>query len=360
VAHIVALVGECWRVNLKQLNSFISLVKQIFCKSPARRRRWLKHLKENDVEKPCLPPSPVIVRWNTWFKAAIYHVDHFKYYSSFISNERRNEDDTQALTSLQKLIDECSDLEDQVNSNLNHFLLCIIFFICQLSFVNDTCKSVFFTLLRMEEDNLIASNVYFQLLKIHNEFANNTNNKYKHVIDACKIKLEKYLFHNGMPSINLFKSLRILDPVFFKLHSIDFDEYTKDFPELRFCKQEMNDYKLICSELNEEVDIKAFWSINKTKLPQLYNLAKVFLHFPISTAAVERSFSKYNMMLSDERHRLKPESIKRLIFLYYNKNIGHLNQNELPDDEEDDGDILLICPEDAETADEEMILSDEE
>jgi len=122
----------------------------------------------------------------------------------------------------------------------------------------------------------------------------------------------------------------------------------------------MNDYKLICSELNEEVDIKAFWSINKTKLPQLYNLGKVFLHFPISTAAVERSFSKYNMMLSDERHRLKPESIKRLIFLYYNKNIGHLNQNELPDDEEDDGDILLICPEDAETADEEMILSDEE
>jgi hypothetical protein len=113
-AHILALVGECWRVNLKELDSFISLIKQIFCKSPARRRRWSKHLKDNNVENPRMPPSPVIVRWNTWYKAAIYHVEHFKYYSSFIKNERENEDDTQALTALSKLIEESCDLRDQV------------------------------------------------------------------------------------------------------------------------------------------------------------------------------------------------------------------------------------------------------
>ena len=114
IAHILALVGECWRTNMKYLDSFISAIKQIFCKSPARRRRWIEHLKNNNIEKPCLPPSPVIVRWNTWFRAAIYHAKHFSYYSGFISNERENEDDTQALTTLDSLIRNCKDLENQV------------------------------------------------------------------------------------------------------------------------------------------------------------------------------------------------------------------------------------------------------
>jgi hypothetical protein len=110
----LALVGECWRINLKQLDKFISFIKQIFCKSPARRRRWLDHLKKNNIVKPRLPPSPVIVLWNTWFKAAIYHAEHFKYYSSFVSNERQNEDDSLTLTELENLLSNCADLEDQV------------------------------------------------------------------------------------------------------------------------------------------------------------------------------------------------------------------------------------------------------
>lgn len=69
----------------------------------------------------------------------------------------------------------------------------------------------------MEEDNLNASQVYQKLIEIHTEFENNTNEKYKHVIDACKAKIEKYLFYNGMPSMKLLKAIRILDPLFFKM-----------------------------------------------------------------------------------------------------------------------------------------------
>jgi hypothetical protein len=194
----------------------------------------------------------------------------------------------------------------------------------------------------MEEDNLNASNVYFQLIKIHNEFVNNKNVKYRHVIEACKLKLEKYLFQNGMPSIQLFKSKRILDAVFFKINFVDFDEYTKDFPELKSCKEEMNSYKLICTDLDEAVNTKQFGSLKKNKLPKLYNLAKVFLHFPVSTAAVERSFSKYNNMLSDESLSLKQSSIKSLVFLYYNKNIDNNNENPIIDDDDEDDVVLAL------------------
>jgi hypothetical protein len=130
VTHILALVGECWRLNLKDLDSFISSIKQIFCKSAARRRRWLNHLKSNNVETPVLPPSPVITRWNTWFRAAIYHSKHFECYQSFIANERLFEDDFQTLEALDLLIERCQNLKDEViqkysfeKNNIKFFLL---------------------------------------------------------------------------------------------------------------------------------------------------------------------------------------------------------------------------------------------
>jgi hypothetical protein len=83
---------------------------------------------------------------------------------------------------------------------------------------------------------LNASQVYQKLIEFHTEFENNTNEKYKYVIDASKAKLEKYFFYNGMPSMKLFtKAIRILDPLFFKLNNVDNNEYVKDFPELEFC-----------------------------------------------------------------------------------------------------------------------------
>ena len=118
VAHILALIGECWRNNLKDLDSFIGMIKQIFSKSAARRRRWLNHLRNNDVENPILPPSPVITRWNTWFKAAIYHSKHIQYYQSFVANERLFEDDTPTLEALDLLLERCVNFKDQVRDLL--------------------------------------------------------------------------------------------------------------------------------------------------------------------------------------------------------------------------------------------------
>ena len=207
--------------------------------------------------------------------------------------------------------------------------------------MKESCQSVFFTLLEMEEDNLNPSNVYFKLLEIHNEFESNNNEQYKHVINACKLKLEKYLFGNGMPSMKLFKSMRILDPLFFKLNEVDFNEHANEFPELKNCLQEMAKYKLICKDLRNDINVKDFWAINKNSLPKLFSLSKVFLHFPVSTACVERSFSKYNIMLADDRHRLKPETIKSLLYLYYNKNIDTLNAS-LNDIDNEENEIIIM------------------
>ena len=46
-----------------------------------------------------------------------------------------------------------------------------------------------------------------------------------------------------------------------------------------------------------------------------------FLRAPVTNASVERSFSKYRLILTDYRHRLSEDSLKQLITISYNKNI---------------------------------------
>ena len=191
----------------------------------------------------------------------------------------------------------------------------------------------------MEEDNYSACNVYSKFIEIHNEFVNNKNQEYAHVIKACIDKLERYLFNGEMPAMKLLKSIRVLDPIYFKLKEVDLNECFRDFPELKDCSDEMVKYSLLCADLRDKIDIKEFWSINKTELPKLYCLAKVFLHIPISTASVERSFSKYNNLLASDRLRLKEDTIKSLIYLYYNKNIS---QNETVSENEEDDEVLIL------------------
>ena len=48
---------------------------------------------------------------------------------------------------------------------------------------------------------------------------------------------------------------------------------------------------------------------------------KCFLRAPVTNESVERSFSKYRLILTDYRHRLSEDSLKQLITISYNKNI---------------------------------------
>ena len=86
-AHIVHLVGDEFRGALKMCDLLVATMKSIFSKAPGRRSRYLQHLKENDVINACLPPSPVVTRWNTWFAAVVYHANHTEQYTSLIENE---------------------------------------------------------------------------------------------------------------------------------------------------------------------------------------------------------------------------------------------------------------------------------
>ena len=102
-AHIESLPGDCFRDNMPEVNSLISLVKSIFCKALHRRRRYINFLKSRGVVHPKLPPNPIVVRWNTWFNASIYLEKNLDHMAAFVDEELATEEPTQCLLKLQAL-----------------------------------------------------------------------------------------------------------------------------------------------------------------------------------------------------------------------------------------------------------------
>ncbi|CAH0550717.1 unnamed protein product [Brassicogethes aeneus] len=72
LAHGLNLVCETIRNNFENINGLISNVKKVFLKAPLR----VQHYKNALPDVP-LPPEPILTRWGTWLKAAIFYADHF-------------------------------------------------------------------------------------------------------------------------------------------------------------------------------------------------------------------------------------------------------------------------------------------
>ena len=60
-----------------------------------------------------------------------------------------------------------------------------------------------------------------------------------------------------------------------------------------------------------------FWKSNRMILPNLFDIVRQNAYLVGSSAGVERSFTYYSKILSDERHRLTGKTLEKLIFLYF-------------------------------------------
>ncbi|XP_030011319.1 zinc finger BED domain-containing protein 1-like [Sphaeramia orbicularis] len=72
------------------------------------------------------------------------------------------------------------------------------------------------------------------------------------------------------------------------------------------------------NNLRRNEDPLEYWHTQKHVYPHLYHLALRFLCSPASSVPCERVFSKAGEVISKRRNRLKPETVKKVLFL--NKN----------------------------------------
>ena len=87
-------------------------------------------------------------------------------------------------------------------------------------------------------------------------------------------------------------------------------------------QRDIRQYCGSASDVNLEVRLDEYWLNMAGNLPNLFQIALDYIWSPISSCSVERSFSKYNTILDDNRQNLSEESLHSLNMLYYN---GSLN-----------------------------------
>lgn len=61
-----------------------------------------------------------------------------------------------------------------------------------------------------------------------------------------------------------------------------------------------------------------WWMENKSKFPNIYELALKLLSIPATSVPSERLFSKSGRLLEDNRNRLAPKKTNMILFLYSN------------------------------------------
>lgn len=77
-------------------------VKDCFVRSPARRCRYLSHLRHCGISSPCKIPLPVSTRWNSWFRMVEYTKTHLPYWNSFFQDELANDPTNETLKKISK------------------------------------------------------------------------------------------------------------------------------------------------------------------------------------------------------------------------------------------------------------------
>lgn len=190
-AHIIALVGETWRTNLTEVDSLVANLKSIFARGNLRKQRFKDFLIDNGISNPVSYPSPVVTRWNSWFKAVKYIAEHFDIIKKFIEHEVVR-DNSAAVKKLDDLftIDNIKDI---------------------VTIVADKCDKFKFVLLKFEEDSLstcevfnIVNDLYFWLIGQIESFENQigeTNARIALLFKSARDKLRKYLFEGSQPGM---------------------------------------------------------------------------------------------------------------------------------------------------------------
>ncbi|KAJ8915555.1 hypothetical protein NQ315_012439 [Exocentrus adspersus] len=104
--HGINRVAEAIRMEYPLVNKLISSVKKVFLKVPLRVQ-----LYKEKFPGVSLPPEPVITRWGTWIKAAIFYADHFDLIKELILEIQ---DNSQCVIDSQKLLNITAVAKDLV------------------------------------------------------------------------------------------------------------------------------------------------------------------------------------------------------------------------------------------------------
>ena len=141
-------------------------------------------------------------------------------------------------------------------------------------------------------------------------------------------KLAKYMMPAGQPAIHFLMECRIFNParVVVLSHNVKDFSHIPHFdmvPEDEFQKYVTNlAPAAVAPGFDGNYDaIQQFWNSMGDRLPNMASIALRYLNAISNSADAERSFSLYNMIVTNRRRSMSQKSIKALVLLYYNQHV---------------------------------------
>ena len=83
----------------------------------------------------------------------------------------------------------------------------------------------------------------------------------------------------------------------------------------------LREWEIYCGlndEFSGELELDQYWLNMTAQLPIFSNIALDYIWLPVSSCAVERSFSMYNSLLASDRQNLSKDSLEKLNMMYFN------------------------------------------
>ncbi|RHZ81265.1 hypothetical protein Glove_122g30 [Diversispora epigaea] len=310
--------------------------EETFVNAPARKGRYLTHLRMHGIENPCKIPLPNATRWNSWFRMVFYTKDHIEYWPSFYYEEYERDRSHNSISTINEILQ---------NTEKKAFIIIYINFIAcyarefvqDLDFFQQQNKPVFpFVEGRLEqltsylEGNRAAEYFGSDLQSLITQYNYNPNDFYIIFRAAFDSAYNKFKVHIPQhPARSLFRASRVFDPLFLKIGIQTGDTSCSDIcrylaiMELSNPSDELlREWAIYCGSVKnliiDQINLDLYWTEMQATLPILSNIALDCIWFPISSCSVERSFSTYNNLLSSDRQNLSRESLKQLNMLYFN------------------------------------------
>jgi len=341
-AHIMNLVCEAFRQPFKDVHKFGIKFKNIFAQPGQRKARYLKHLRQKGaaVALQTLPPDPVATRWNSWYEAMAYHNDHMDYYSEFIKDETKlaGDSSSSALSWLSEHFGVPTNVENLkvklafLTNKSVPFLDLLASFESRVPCVLDAYEKLEDLRILLETNCQLPDEACAQFFVSATDMDTDTKTvimqEFQEAFRLSAEKVQKYI-DGGQPGIQFVKACRILKPQNTVLLSRNKEDYNaipgmSDIEVAEFVKYvDVIGPEAVRSSSSTSMtltDIVTFWKSTSDRLPGLSRLAQVYIFAVTTSADAERSFSKYNQLLTPQRTRLAAETLRMLEFLYWNLN----------------------------------------
>ena len=304
-------------------------VKDTFVKSPARKSRYITHLRMNGITSPCKIPLPNKTRWNSWFKMVSYTKEHLQFWPDFYEREYQNDPRHETIGEIHSILQNTVQL-GIITIYVKFISIYSKAFIQDLDFFQQQKKPIFpFVEMRFEnltaylESNRIATHFGTELdeLMIQNLF---NPQEFYPIFQAA---YNKFILHiPNHPARPLFRAACLFDPKYIHMgnnqrHNMyqyaiinGFDNPSNDL---------LREWGIYCGlEYDgnlDENELDVYWNNMATRLPIISQIALDYIWLPVSSCAVERSFSLYNTLLDSDRQNLSKESLKQLSMMYFNR-----------------------------------------